>query len=289
MRMTSNVSSTLHEMAMTAARNIRGAHPSSEEEREAEAKRLKAYEEAGAQRRKELERRLQEDEEQLEREQQEQSEYQRTFAALRQWTTSAGQPIGEPLPAGDCMLEAGVYSLDGQKIFAACGGKFVSWGVDTGQRIPVMLQGMKEDTSLSHVAFISADGRFVVAGSYDVPIRTWELGNGEPLGEPVRAHQPSKAALSADGRLLVTSSSLSDDLRILEYQNRRASWCNPARASRCRYRDRFQPRQHPNCDIIEGRHRPDLAHAGRDRHPASASALPRSPPTRRIQVARRAA
>ena len=132
MRMTSNVSSTLHEMAMTAARNIRGAHPSSEEEREAEAKRLKAYEEAGAQRRKELERRLQEDEEQLEREQQEQSEYQRTFAALRQWTTSAGQPIGEPLPAGDCMLEAGVYSLDGQKIFAACGGKFVSWGVDTG-------------------------------------------------------------------------------------------------------------------------------------------------------------
>jgi WD40 repeat protein/serine/threonine protein kinase len=95
---------------------------------------------------------------------------------------------------------------DGKAVVAAGSRRLQVWSV---VRKPKLAVGSDEPVQVRSVA-LSPDGRTLATGSYNGPVRLWDLGGPEPVGvHPLDGHVPRAVAavrFSPDGTLLASAS-----------------------------------------------------------------------------------
>ena len=67
------------------------------------------------------------------------------------------------------------------------------------------------------VAF-SADGKYIVSGSYDRTVRMWDAETGDPVGEPLIGHSDPVECVAFSGDTCIKSASLDGTVRIWDVE-----------------------------------------------------------------------
>jgi WD40 repeat protein/serine/threonine protein kinase/tetratricopeptide (TPR) repeat protein len=123
----------------------------------------------------------------------------------RVWDADTGQPVTQPMKNGGRVRYA-VFSPDGRRLLTASGDCTARvWDAGTGQPVT---QPMKYDAEASVVqAAFTPNGPRLVTLDKDGTARVWDAGTGQPVTRPMtHGGEVSEAALSLDGRRLVTTS-----------------------------------------------------------------------------------
>lgn len=124
---------------------------------------------------------------------------------VRLWDPAAGTSVGSPMTGHSNEVVALAFSPDGT-LLASGGADHVLWlwNVPRLRNAPGRLLRPASGTVWS--AAFSPDGRMLVTAGADGTVRRWNPLDGEPLGDPIRAHRGAvyEAAFAPDGSLLAT-------------------------------------------------------------------------------------
>ena len=122
----------------------------------------------------------------------------------RLWEVPSGRPLGGPLyhPSKHSVTHLAI-SGDGRGIITGCDdGGSRSWKVGPSRSFDPALPNRDE----VWITTFSPDGRLVLTGGGEQPLRVWETRTGRPVGKPMEQPYVKCAAFSPDGRFAVVGS-----------------------------------------------------------------------------------
>lgn len=108
------------------------------------------------------------------------------------------------------------FSPDGRLALSG-GERLILWNVETG-RIKHVFSKQKKNSSILN-AIITADGLFVLSGSWEKTLRIWSMESGEQLQSIDLEYVPQMITFSPDGRFAVTGKKyFSKSIQVLDIE-----------------------------------------------------------------------